>query len=103
MKRATSMITKENVLPELKQYRQEFGSQYGILSLGIFGSLSRGSASDKSDIDVVVRLKEPNLFTLSRIRIDLEERLHCPVDIVNFRERMNSFLKTRIQQEATYV
>ena len=97
------MIMKENVLPELKRYRQEFGGQYGILSLGIFGSLSRDSVSDSSDIDVVVRLKEPNLFTLSRIRIDLEERLHRSVDIVSFRERMNPFLKSRIQQEATYV
>lgn len=97
------MIIKENVLPELKQYRQEFGVKYGILSLGIFGSLARDSVSDSSDIDVVVRLKEPNLLTLSRIRIDLEERLHRPVDIVNFRERMNPFLKNRIQQEAMYV
>lgn len=97
------MIMKEIVLPALKQYQQELGGKYGILSLGIFGSLARGLASEGSDIDVVVTLKEPNLFTLSRIRIDLEERLHRPVDIVSFRDRMNPFLKKRIQQEVIYV
>lgn len=33
----------------------------------------------------------------------MEERLHRHVDIVSYRERMNPFLKTRIQQEACYV
>lgn len=96
-------IRKENVLRDLKQFQQEFGGRYGILSLGLFGSLARDTASDDSDIDIVVYLKEPNLFTLSRIRIELEERLHRHVDIVSYRERMNPFLKNRIQQEACYV
>lgn len=96
-------IKKESVLRDLKQFQQEFGSRYGILSLGLFGSLARDAASENSDIDVVVRLEEPNLFTLSRIRIELEERLHRHVDIVSYRERMNPFLKNRIQQEACYV
>ncbi|MDD2456305.1 MAG: nucleotidyltransferase domain-containing protein [Kiritimatiellae bacterium] len=94
---------KDKILTELKQYRQEFGGKYGILSLGVFGSMARGAGSDGRDIDVVVSLKEPNLFTLSRIRIDLEERLRRPVDIVSLRDRMNPFLKNRIQQEAIYV
>ncbi len=94
---------KDKILTELKQYRQEFGGKYGILSLGVFGSMARAQGSDGRDIDVVVGLKEPNLFTLSRIRIDLEERLRRPVDIVSLRDRMNPFLKNRIQQEAIYV
>jgi uncharacterized protein len=96
-------VRKENVLQDLKRFRREFGNQYGILSLGLFGSLARGAAVEDSDIDIVIRLKEPNLFTLSRIRIELEEQLHQHVDIVSYRERMNPFLKNRIQQEACYV
>ena len=52
---------------------------------------------------MVVSLKEPNLLTLSRIRIELEEQLHRHVDIVSYRERMNPFLKERIKQEVCYV
>jgi hypothetical protein len=96
-------IKKENVMEDLRPFRQEFGPRYGILSPGLFGSLARDAASEDSDIDVVTCLQKPNLFALSRIRVELEERLHRHVDIVSCREQMNSFLKTRIQQEACYV
>ena len=96
-------MEKNTALQILGKFQQEFGSRYGILSLGLFGSTAKDCATDESDVDVVVSLKEPNLFTLSRIRIDLEERLHRHVDIVSYRERMNPFLKERIQREARYV
>lgn len=96
-------MDKNTALQALKQFQQEFGSRYGILSLGLFGSIARDEATDESDVDVVISLREPNLFTLSRIRLELEEQLHRPVDIVSYRERMNPFLKERIEQEACYV
>ena len=96
-------MDKKTALKTLAQFQQEFGSRYGILSLGLFGSTARDCATEESDVDVVISLEEPNLFTLSRIRIDLEERLHRHVDIVSYRERMNPFLKERIQREACYV
>ena len=96
-------MDKNTALQALRQFQQEFGSRYGILSLGLFGSTARDEATDGSDVDVVISLREPNLFTLSRIRLELEEQLHRPVDIVSYRERMNPFLKERIEQEACYV
>ena len=97
------MTYKENVLRVLKEYSEEFGSKYGILSLGVFGSVAQDCSSEVSDVDVVVRLKKPSLFTLSGIRLDLEERLHKHVAIVNLRDRMNPFLKGRIERDACYV
>jgi predicted nucleotidyltransferase len=96
-------MDRNTALEALKQYQNEFGSQYGILSLGIFGSTARNTATEESDVDVVISLKEPNLLTLSRIRIELEEQLHRHVDIVSYRERMNPFLKERIKQAVCYV
>lgn len=96
-------MDRNTALQTLRQFQQELGGQYGILSLGLFGSTARDCASEESDVDVVVSLREPNLFTLSRIRIELEERLHRHVDVISYRERMNPFLKERIQQEACYV
>jgi predicted nucleotidyltransferase len=37
------------------------------------------------------------------MRIELEELMHVHVDIINYREKMNSFLKKRIDREAVYV
>lgn len=96
-------MNKANVLNELKRFLKEDGERYGIVALGVFGSVARETSSGKSDVDVVIQLKEPNLFTLSRIRLELEERLKRHVDMVSYRERMNPFLKRRIEQEACYV
>jgi len=43
------------------------------------------------------------LVPLIGIKQDLEEQLNCPVDIVRYRDRMNEFLKKRIDKEAVYV
>jgi len=58
---------------------------------------------EQSDIDVVVELKTQDLFDLIGIKLDLEEELSRQVDIVSYRDKMNNFLKRRIEKEAVYV
>jgi hypothetical protein len=69
---------------------------YGILAIGVFGSVAREEGREDSDVDVVVRILKPDLFMLVGIKTELEERLQRPVDIVTYRENMNQFLKNRI-------
>jgi hypothetical protein len=52
--------------------------------------------------DIVLRIREPDLFMLVGIKEELEERIHRPVDIVTYRDNMNLFLKKRIDEEAVY-
>jgi predicted nucleotidyltransferase len=96
-------MNSNTALETLRRFLDENGNRYGILSMGIFGSTARDCSTEESDVDVVITLKEPNLFTLSRIRQELEEELHHHVDLVSYRERMNPFLKQRIEREARYV
>jgi len=93
---------KKEIIEILGDYKEEFAEKYGILMIGIFGSVARDEAGGDSDVDVVVRISEPDLFMLVGIKNDLEERLHRPVDIVTYRENMNQFLKKRIDGEAVY-
>ena len=86
----------------MRQFKDENQKKYSILSIGIFGSAARDSLKDQSDVDVVVELGNPDLFNLIGIKQDLEERLHCSVDVVRYRDKMNCFLKLRIDQEAVY-
>ena len=96
-------MTRDEVLNVLKAFLEECGQKYGIISLGVFGSVARDCATEESDVDVVIQLKKPNLFALSGIRIELEDRLHKHVDLISFRERMNPFVKARIEEDACYV
>ncbi len=91
-----------DIIQILRQFKNENDKKYSILSIGIFGSVARGSFKDQSDIDVVVELGNPDLFNLIGIKQELEERFHCPVDVVRYRDNMNGFLKHKIDQEAVY-
>jgi predicted nucleotidyltransferase len=91
-----------DIIQTLRQFKDENQKKYSILSIGIFGSSARGSLKDQSDIDVVVELGNPDLFNLIGIKQELEERFRCSVDVVRYRDKMNGFLKHRIDQEAVY-
>lgn len=97
------MIKNEQVLATLRLFKEEFGKDFGIEQIGVFGSVARGTATNDSDVDVVVKMIKPNLLKLSRLRIELEELINKHVDIVSYRPSMNAYLKERIDQEACYV
>ncbi|MCD6328677.1 nucleotidyltransferase domain-containing protein [bacterium] len=90
------------ILEVLRVYKKEAAKRYEILAIGLFGSVARGEAGANSDVDIVVRISEPDLFMLAGIKSDLEERLHQPVDLVAYTDGMNRFLKERINGEAVY-
>ena len=98
-----NLNNRDKLLDVLRRFKKEYAAQYGILTIGLFGSAARDSMNEASDIDVVVELERPDLFNLIGIKQDLEEQFGMPVDIVRYRERMNDFLKRRIDQEAVYV
>jgi len=94
------MLSKNKILSSLRRYKEEHLHEYGIEEIGIFGSYARGMAEEKSDVDVFVKLKHSNLFLLSRIRIEIEELLGVHTDIVQLRDKMNTYLKKHIEEEA---
>ncbi|MBT3225161.1 MAG: nucleotidyltransferase [Deltaproteobacteria bacterium] len=97
------MADRSRVLDILTRYKNRFAEQYGITALGVFGSTARNEADNDSDVDIVIKMRKPDLFYLVHIKDELQEAYHAPVDIVHYREKMNPFLKKRIDNEAVYV
>ena len=87
----------------LAVYMQTHASVYHIKRMGIFGSVARGEQTENSDIDICYEGEAPTLFTLVRIKYELEALLGRPVDLVRVREKMDEVLKPTIQEEAIYV
>lgn len=96
-------MNRQDILTILNDYKKEVAKEYQILKIGIFGSVARSEAKDESDVDIVIRVSEPDFFMLAGIKSDLEKRLKKSVDIVAYTDRMNPFLKKRIDLEAVYV
>ncbi len=96
-------MRKTEVVELLSEYYREHSKEYGIKKLGIFGSVAKECDDENSDIDIVVDLEVPSFFNMVDIKQDLEDILSKPVDLVRLRDRMNLFLKQKIEDEAVYV
>jgi predicted nucleotidyltransferase len=71
----------------LKQNREnilEIAARHGAYDVRVFGSVARGEADEKSDIDILVSF-EPgrSLFDHAGLMLDLEALLGCKVDVVS--------------------
>lgn len=96
-------LSRDDALEILRKRKADFADAYGVTAIGIFGSFARGQAKKDSDIDLVVKMRKPDLFYMVHIKEALEGECRTRVDIVHYREKMNAFLKNRIDKEAVYV
>ncbi len=95
-------MQREQVLDILKAHKQELATKYGVVRLGIFGSVARSEATDTSDVDVVVEMP-PDLFQMVHMKEELEQLLVASVDLIRYQKYLNKLLKRRIDAEAIYV
>lgn len=82
---------KEAILPTLMRHQ--------IKRAGIFGSVAKGNATAKSDIDILVELgNKISLLDFVGIRFELEDLLSRKVDLVEY-QAVRPRLKNRIMSE----
>lgn len=96
-------MQRDEVLWALARFQERRQEEFGIVRIGLFGSMARGEGAEARDVDVVVELARPDLLLLVGLKQELEELLHLPTDVIRYREGMNAYLKRRIEQEAIYV
>ena len=85
----------DQIIQALHQMMPELASNYGVQTLGLFGSFVNGSQTRKSDLDLLVDFnKVPTLFQFIRLEKDLKEKLGVKVDLV-----MKSALKPTIGRQ----
>mgnify|MGYP006285069497 FL=1 len=96
-------MDNRDILTTISEFHHQTKDKYRIKKIGIFGSSARNTMSRESDIDVVVVLDDQDLFNLIGIKQDLEDRLKRHVDVVSYRNRMNPYLRKKIDNEAVYV
>ncbi|PIQ09810.1 MAG: nucleotidyltransferase [Ignavibacteriales bacterium CG18_big_fil_WC_8_21_14_2_50_31_20] len=94
---------RSEIISRIEDFKNNRAKEFGILKIGIFGSVARDESDVESDVDIVVKMESQDLFKLIGIKQNLEEILQLPVDIISYRETMNSFLKRRIDKDVIYV
>lgn len=73
--------------------------KHNIRRAGIFGSVATGENSSDSDVDLLVELGESiSLLDFISIKLELEDLLETPVDLVEY-QAIKPRLKSRILSE----
>jgi uncharacterized protein len=92
-----------NLRMKLSAKRQEIlalADKHGASNVRLFGSVARGEAGPKSDVDILIDL-ESGRSLLDQIALgqDLEELLGCKVDVVT-EKVLHWYIKDKILEEA---
>ena len=97
------VLTPLELQTRLREFKRKRGAEFHLTALGYFGSYAREEARPDSDIDVVFDTTQPNLWTTSILRQDLEEWLGRRVDVIQLHKYMRPSFRTRVEREAIYV
>jgi predicted nucleotidyltransferase len=103
IKAKCNMNTREQYIPILRKFVAEHGVEYGIMRIGIFGSVARGEQTDTSDVDIYYEGSALGLKSLTGLPQALSEYLDAPVDVVREHDGLNSSFRNRIMKEVIYV
>lgn len=95
-------MRRSDIITVLKDYKKMNATRFGFSQIGLFGSIARDEYGSDSDIDIIVHMA-PDIFKLVHIKEELENGLNRKVDIVRYREKMNPYLKKRIEKDVIYV
>ena len=86
----------------IKAHSEELRTQFGVRTLRLFGSVSRGEQHEGSDVDVCVEM-EPRAYLVVRLKRFLETQLNSRVDVVHMHPHINPYLLKEIEHDGIYV
>lgn len=83
---------KKEIAPTLKRH--------GVSKSALFGSVAKGNAGSKSDVDILVKFRsnKKTLLDLVGLKLDLEKKLRAKVDVLTY-DSINPLLKKIILNE----
>jgi predicted nucleotidyltransferase len=93
------MINLETLRTEKKAEILHLAEVHGARNVRVFGSVARGDNGEDSDVDFLVDMdKGRTLFDLIGFRLDLEDLLHIPVEVVTTNSLR--YIRDRVLTEA---
>ena len=93
-------MNASELLQEKREQILRVAAERGAYNVRVFGSVARGEAGSKSDIDLLVDLeRNRSLFDLGGLLADLEDLLGCRVDVVT-EKGLHWYIRDRVLAEA---
>ena len=96
-------LDRARILSALRVYYICNKERFGIERIGLFGSFAREEGRPDSDIDILITLKEPNLWTYSTISRQLETVFGRHIDLISAKAILKDTFRNTIEKEIIYV
>ena len=94
---------QKEIIDILRQEKPYLQKEFGLITVGLFGSFAKETEQSGSDIDLLVELSDPKFDYLAGLQIYLERRLGKPVDVIRKRKGMSEHFLNRIEKDMHYV
>jgi predicted nucleotidyltransferase len=96
-------MKRKIALERLSQLKSQLQSKYGVTRLSVFGSTARDSATETSDIDILVDFDGPaTSIRFFGVQFLIEDELGCSVDLVT-EKALRDELRPYIEKERVIV
>ena len=99
------MKTLKEITAILESLKPTLSERYGVETIGVFGSYTRGEQTKKSDIDILVTFKKdahPSFFKFLDLEEFLAKKLGTKVDLVT-KGALKPYIGKRILEEVVMV
>ncbi len=93
---------KQDILNKLSELKEGLRSKYGVKSIGLFGSYTDNSYSDKSDVDILVEFEKPIGWDFFKLESELELNIGKKIDLVTM-QALKSRIKDNILNQVIYI
>ncbi len=95
-------LSQKSIIEALKAEKGFLNREFEVLNIGLFGSYARGEHTLDSDIDFLVKLKEPSFDKLSGLLIYLEQKFGNRIELIRKSSKnMSPFVK-KIEKDVIY-
>jgi hypothetical protein len=97
------MKTKEDILKILGDEIPYLKGKYGVKTIGLFGSYSRGEGRPESDVDILITFGKPiGFFKFIEIEDYLAGKLGTKVELVTD-DALKPLVKPHVMEDIVYV
>lgn len=95
-------MTSKDILDFLRKEMPYLRKEFGVISIGLFGSYANGTQGPNSDVDLLVELKEPRFDFLAGLQLHLEDKIGKPIELIRKRPSLSERFLNRIETRINY-
>ncbi len=95
-------MTKEEILTQIRADLSTLKNEFGVNTIGLFGSYARKHQSIESDLDFLVDLNPPYAKHYFDLLFFLEQKFDKKVDLVRRGEHLTAKFLSHVENEIIY-